>query len=100
VEARRGRRGPWVARHGGQRRRCCTAEGEQRKKKGGHQGLSCELQKLQGPHCNTKFSTILKLKFKPYNFYLGFKFKNSKDRALFSNLGLNSNFLKFLSLLG
>jgi hypothetical protein len=30
--------------------------------KGGRQGLRCKLQKLQGPHCNTKFSTILKLK--------------------------------------
>jgi hypothetical protein len=30
--------------------------------RGGRQGLSCELQKLQGSHCNTKFSTILKLK--------------------------------------
>jgi hypothetical protein len=29
---------------------------------GGRQGLRCKLQKLQGPHCNTIFSTILKLK--------------------------------------
>jgi hypothetical protein len=36
--------------------------------------------------------------FKPYNFYLGFKFKNSKNKALFKNFGLNLNFSKFLSL--
>jgi hypothetical protein len=36
--------------------------------------------------------------FKPYNFYFGFKFKNSKDRDLFKNFGLNLNFSKFLSL--
>jgi hypothetical protein len=28
----------------------------------GRQGLRCKLQKLKGPHCNTKFPTILKLK--------------------------------------
>jgi hypothetical protein len=35
---------------------------EEEERGGGCQGLSCELQKLQGPHCNTKFPTILKLK--------------------------------------
>jgi hypothetical protein len=55
--------GPRAAWHGGQRRRGCAAEGEQRKKtKRGGQGLRCKLQKLQGPHCNIKFPTILKLK--------------------------------------
>jgi hypothetical protein len=34
----------------------------------------------------------------PYHFYLGLTFRNSKDRALFKNFGLNSNFSKFLSL--
>jgi hypothetical protein len=33
-----------------------------RRKGGGRRGLSCELQKLHGPHCNTKFPTVLKLK--------------------------------------
>jgi hypothetical protein len=36
--------------------------GAEEEEKGG-QGLSFELQKLQGPHYNTKFPTILKLKW-------------------------------------
>jgi hypothetical protein len=36
--------------------------------------------------------------FKSYLFYLGFTFKNSKNRALFKNFGLKSNFPKYLSL--
>jgi hypothetical protein len=36
--------------------------GRTEEEEGGAPGLSCELQKLQGPHYNTKFSTILKLK--------------------------------------
>jgi hypothetical protein len=35
---------------------------EEEEEGGGGQGLRCKLQKLQGPHCNTKFPTILKLK--------------------------------------
>jgi hypothetical protein len=63
VEARRGR-----GSSGGAARRPAVAllcgRGEQRKKKGGRgrHGLRCKLQKLKGPHCNTKFPTILKLK--------------------------------------
>jgi hypothetical protein len=71
-------------------------------------GADLQFQKFQGPYCKLKFSTILKLKwengqnksyrtFKPYNFYLGLQTKNSKDRTLFLNFGLNSNFSKFLS---
>jgi hypothetical protein len=36
--------------------------------------------------------------FKPYLFYLGFIFKNPKNRVLFKNFGLKSNFPKYLSL--
>jgi hypothetical protein len=36
--------------------------------------------------------------FKSYNFALGLKFKNLKYTALFYNFALNSNLIKFLSL--
>jgi hypothetical protein len=36
--------------------------------------------------------------FKSYNFALGLKFRNLKHTSLFYNFALNSNLLKFLSL--
>jgi hypothetical protein len=36
--------------------------------------------------------------FKSYNFALGLKFRNLKYTALFYNFALNSNLIKFLSL--
>jgi hypothetical protein len=37
--------------------------------------------------------------FKSYNFALGLKFRNLKHHDLFYNFALNSNLIKFLSLI-
>jgi hypothetical protein len=76
------------------RRRCCAAEGEAEEEEGGA-GADVQFQKFQGRRCKTRFFSqfyisnekMVKIRtvepFKTYNLDLGFKFKNSKDRALF-----------------
>jgi hypothetical protein len=67
--------------------------GSKGRRKGGAPGADVKFQKSQGIDVKQDFSLfyisnekmvktrIVEL-FKTYNFYLGFKFKNSKDRAL------------------
>jgi hypothetical protein len=95
VGAARGRRWRRQSCNGGERWWPATAEMSRgRRRRGGRQGLMCKFQKFQGPRCKNSFSlfyipnekmvkTRIVEVFKTYNFYLGFKFKNSKDRALF-----------------
>jgi hypothetical protein len=113
VEVEHGRR--WRGTAGNGRRRCCRGAEEQRmcqrrkKRGGGPRDLVGNCKNLRDFIVNRIFPLIqssneemVKIEvvelFESYNFSLGVKFRNIKYTALFYNFALNSNLIKFLSL--